>query len=61
MSDLKATGLEKEPEASLCPASIGKTGKLSRGPLVRTDAVDMLKRSVEVGVSERDQEAAAYG
>src|SRR6202162_1915450 len=27
------------------PASIGKTGKLSRRPLVRTDAADMLKRA----------------
>jgi integrase/recombinase XerD len=41
---LKATGLEKEPESSLFPAAIGKTGKLSRRPLVRTDAADMLKR-----------------
>ena len=41
---LKATGLEKEPESPLFPAAIGKTGKLSRWPLVRTDAADMLKR-----------------
>jgi integrase/recombinase XerD len=41
---LKTTGLEKEPQSPLFPASIGKTGKLSRRPLVRTDAADMLKR-----------------
>jgi hypothetical protein len=35
---LKASGLEKEPDSPLFPASIGKTGKLSRRPLVRTDA-----------------------
>ena len=40
---LKASGLEKEPGSPLFPASIGKTGKLSRRPLVRTDAADMLK------------------
>jgi hypothetical protein len=40
---LKATGLEKEPQSPLFRASIGKTGKLSRRPLVRTDAADMLK------------------
>jgi site-specific recombinase XerC len=33
---LKATGLEKEPESPLFPASIGKTGKLSQRSLVRT-------------------------
>src|SRR6266404_6228332 len=44
---LKATGLEKEPESPLFPASIGKTGKLSRRPLVRTDAADMLKRRLK--------------
>jgi integrase len=33
---LKETGLEKEPESPLFPAAIGKTGKLSRRPLVRT-------------------------
>ena len=38
---LKATGLEKEPQSPLFPAAIGKTGKLSRRPLVRTDAADM--------------------
>jgi hypothetical protein len=47
---LKATGLEKEPESPLFPASIGKTGKLSRRPLVRTDAADMLKRRLKQGV-----------
>ena len=35
---LKASCLEKEPGSPLFPASIGKTGKLSRRPLVRTDA-----------------------
>jgi hypothetical protein len=44
---LKATGLEKEPESPLFPTSIGKTGKLSRRPLVRTDAADMLKRRLK--------------
>ena len=41
---LKATGLEKEPQSPLFPAAVRKTGKLSRRPLVRTDAADMLKR-----------------
>jgi hypothetical protein len=41
---LKASGLEKEPESPLFPAAWGKTGKLSRRPLVRSDAADMLKR-----------------
>src|SRR6516164_1686056 len=41
---LKATGLEKEPGSSLFPTAVGKTGKLSRRPLVRTDAADMRKR-----------------
>jgi integrase/recombinase XerD len=41
---LKASGLEKEPGSPLLPAAFGKTGKLSRRPLVRTDAADMLKR-----------------
>jgi integrase/recombinase XerD len=44
---LKATGLEKEPGSPLFPASIGKTGKLSRRPLVRTDAADLLKRRLK--------------
>jgi integrase/recombinase XerD len=44
---LKASGLEKEPGSPLFPASIGKTGKLSRRPLVRTDAADMLKRRLK--------------
>jgi len=44
---LKETGLEKEPESPLFPAAIGKTGKLSRRPLVRTDAADMLKRRLK--------------
>jgi hypothetical protein len=44
---LKITGLEKEPGSPLFPASIGKTGKLSRRPLVRTDAADMLKRRLK--------------
>jgi integrase/recombinase XerD len=41
---LKASCLEKEPESPLFPAAVRKTGKLSRRPLVRTDAADMLKR-----------------
>jgi integrase/recombinase XerD len=44
---LKASGLGKEPGSPLFPASIGKTGKLSRRPLVRTDAADMLKRRLK--------------
>jgi site-specific recombinase XerD len=44
---LKATGLEKEPQSPLFPATLGKTGKLSRRPLVRTDAGDMLKRRLK--------------
>ena len=43
---LKASGLRRAA-VSLFPASIGKTGKLSRRPLVRTDAADMLKRRFE--------------
>jgi site-specific recombinase XerC len=41
---LTATGLDKAPQSPLFPAAIGKTGKLSRRPLARTDAADMLKR-----------------
>jgi integrase len=44
---LKATGLEKEPDSPVFPAAIGKTGKLSRRPLARTDAADMLKRQLK--------------
>ena len=44
---LKATGLEKEPESPLFPAALRKTGKLSRRPLARTDAADMLKRRLK--------------
>jgi integrase/recombinase XerD len=36
---LKATGLGNEPDSLFFPAALGKTGKLSRRPLVRTDAV----------------------
>jgi integrase/recombinase XerD len=39
--------LEQEPESPLFPASNRKTGKLSRRPLVRTDAADMLKRRLK--------------
>jgi hypothetical protein len=39
---VSATGGASSPV--LFPASIGKTGKLSRRRLVRTDAADMLKR-----------------
>jgi hypothetical protein len=35
---LKATGLGNEPGCLLFPAALGKIGKLSRRPLVRTDA-----------------------
>jgi hypothetical protein len=35
---------QRKPDSPLFPAAIGKTGKLSRRPLVRTDAADMLKR-----------------
>ena len=35
---LKATGLGAEPGSPLFPAALGKTGKLSRRPLMRTDA-----------------------
>jgi site-specific recombinase XerD len=44
---LKASCLEKELGSPLFPDSIGKTGKLSRRPLVRTDAADMLKRRLK--------------
>jgi integrase/recombinase XerD len=44
---LKTTGLENEPGSPLFPASIGKTGKVARRPLVRTDAADMLKRRLK--------------
>jgi integrase/recombinase XerD len=44
---LKATGLAAEPGSPLFPAGLGKTGKLSRRPLVRTDAADMLKRRLK--------------
>jgi site-specific recombinase XerD len=40
---LKATGLGNEPGSLLFPAALGKTGKLSHRPLVRTDASDILK------------------
>ena len=44
---LKATGLEKEAESPLFQAALRKTGKLSRRPLMRTDAADMLKRRLK--------------
>jgi site-specific recombinase XerD len=43
----KASGLDKEPGSPLFPAAWRKTGKLSRRPLVRTDAADMLKRRLK--------------
>jgi hypothetical protein len=52
---LRATGLEKEPESPLFPAAIGKIGKLSRRPLVRTDAADMLKRRQLVSSTDADE------
>jgi integrase len=44
---LKATGLSAEPSSPLFPAALGKTGKLSCRPLVRTDVADMLKRRLK--------------
>jgi site-specific recombinase XerC len=44
---LKATGLGSELGSFLFLAALGKTGKLSRRPLVRTDAADMLKRRLK--------------
>jgi integrase/recombinase XerD len=44
---LKETGLDKEPGSLLFPAAVRKTGKLSRRPLARTDAADMLKRRLK--------------
>jgi site-specific recombinase XerC len=44
---LEATGLANEPDSLLFPAALGKTGKLSRRPLTRTDAADMLKRRLK--------------
>jgi integrase len=38
---------DAEPGSPLFPAALGKTGKLSRRPLVRTDAADMLKRRLK--------------
>jgi site-specific recombinase XerD len=44
---LEETGLGSEPGSPLFPAALGKTGKISRRPLVRTDAADMLKRRLK--------------
>ena len=44
---LKATGSEKEPGSLLFPATLRNTGKLSRRPLARTDAADLLKRRLK--------------
>ena len=44
---LKATGLEDEPASPLFPTAVRKTGKLSRRPLARTNAADMLKRRLK--------------
>jgi integrase len=44
---LRASGLGAEPGSPLFPAALGKTGKISRRPLVRTDAADMLKRRLK--------------
>ena len=44
---LQATGLANEPGSLLFPAAVRKTGKLSRRPLRRTDAADMLKRRLK--------------
>jgi hypothetical protein len=54
---LKATGLGTEPGSPLFPAALGKTGKLSRRSLVRTDAADMLKRRLK----QAGLEVRAYG
>src|SRR5271157_6030032 len=44
-----ATGVSARNEVGspLFPAALGKTGKLSRRPLVRTDAADVLKRRLK--------------
>jgi integrase len=47
LEELKATGLGSESGSLLFPAALGKTGKLSRRPLARTDAADMLKRRLK--------------
>ena len=44
---LQATGLGAEPSSLLFPAALRNTGKLSRRPLRRTDAADMLKRRLK--------------
>jgi integrase len=44
---LQATGLGVEPVSLLFPAALRNTGKLSRRPLRRTDAADMLKRRLK--------------
>ena len=40
---LKVTGLGAELGSPLFPAALGKTDKLSRRPLVRTDAADIVR------------------
>ena len=42
-----STGLGNEAGSSLFSAALGKTGKLSRRLLVRTDVADMLKRRLK--------------
>jgi integrase/recombinase XerD len=44
---LQMTGPGAEPDALLFPAAVGKIGKLSRRPLARTDAADMLKQRLK--------------
>jgi hypothetical protein len=44
---IKVTGLGAGPGSPLFPAALGNTGKLSRRPLVRTDAADMLKNATQ--------------
>jgi len=44
---LKATGLGAEPGSLLFPAALRNNGKLTRRPLRRTDAADMLKRRLK--------------
>ena len=57
---LKATGLGNEPGSLLFPAALGKTGKLSRRPLVRTDAADMLKRRLKKWRDELETHLKPY-
>lgn len=46
-STFKASGLEQGAGISLIRGALGKTGKLSRGPLRRTDTADMRKTTTQ--------------